>query len=99
MKKNNDEGALRWLDSVEVMEALKISYNTLLTFVHTGKLPASRLGRKLYFRADDIDLVLRRNMVLPSGRMDLSDYYAEQRQKASPAPFTPHADDEERNHK
>lgn len=60
----------RWMDAVEVCQALHTSRQTLRRWIHCGLLHPSTLGRKLYFDADEVDRILRENMITESGRLD-----------------------------
>lgn len=43
-----------WLDSQEVMELLKISPRTLVSYRQTGILKYSKMGNKIYYRLSEI---------------------------------------------
>ena len=53
-----------WLDGQNVMQALHISPRTLQTLRTNGTLPFSRLGRKLYYRKQDILKILTDNYMM-----------------------------------
>lgn len=54
----------RWLDAQDVTEQLHISPRTLQTLRSNGTLGYSRIGNKLYFRASEIEQLLRNNYVM-----------------------------------
>lgn len=60
----------RWMDAVEVCQALHTSRQTLRRWIHCGILHPSTMGRKLYFDAEEVDRILRENMIRESGRLD-----------------------------
>lgn len=45
----------KWLTSEEVCRLLKISKRTLQSYRDNGILPFSQIGRKIYYKASDID--------------------------------------------
>ncbi len=47
-----------WIDNQDVMQALHISPRTLQTLRSNGTLPYTRIGRKLYYRRQDIERLL-----------------------------------------
>lgn len=47
-----------WIDNQDVMQALHISSRTLQTLRSNGTLPYTRIGRKLYYRRQDIQRLL-----------------------------------------
>jgi hypothetical protein len=62
---SEDETPLEdWLDSQIVMQALHISPRTLQTLRTNGTLPFSRIGRKLYYRKQDILKILSDNYTM-----------------------------------
>jgi len=64
-EKPTDETPLEnWLDGQNVMQALHISPRTLQTLRTNGTLPFSRLGRKLYYRKQDILKILTDNYMM-----------------------------------
>jgi hypothetical protein len=64
-KVENGEAPLEeWLDNQEVMHALHISPRTLQTLRSNGTLPFSRIGKKLYYRYQDIIKILSDNYTL-----------------------------------
>jgi excisionase family DNA binding protein len=45
----------KWLSSEEVCHLLAISKRTLSTYRSRGILPYAQIGRKIYYKASDID--------------------------------------------
>ena len=52
------------LDGQDIMQLLHISPRTLQTLRSNGTIPHTRLGRKIYYRRQDIENILRDNYVL-----------------------------------
>ncbi|SRR5690554_3256288 len=61
-----------WIDSQEVLFALKISKRTLQSLRDRGTLPYSRINGKFYYRVADIENLLESNHSLnfKNGRHD-----------------------------
>jgi excisionase family DNA binding protein len=55
---------VKFLTRTEVARKLNISLVTLNKHVYDGKIPARRIGRRVLFRAEDIDNSLNRIMLL-----------------------------------
>ena len=51
----------KWLDNEDAARLLKISPRTLQNHRDNGTLPFSMIGGKVYYKASDIDEVLRNN--------------------------------------
>ena len=52
------------LDDQDIMQLLHISPRTLQTLRSNGTIPHTRLGRKIYYRRQDIENILRDNYVM-----------------------------------
>ena len=52
------------LDGQDIMQLLYISPRTLQTLRSNGTIPHTRLGRKIYYRRQDIENILRDNYVM-----------------------------------
>ena len=52
------------LDGQDIMQLLHISPRTLQTLRSNGTIPHTRLGRKIYYRRQDIENILRDNYVM-----------------------------------
>ena len=52
------------LDGQDIMQLLHISPRTLQTLRSNGTIPHTRLGRKIYYRRQDIENILRDNCVM-----------------------------------
>ena len=59
-----------WIDCYDVMHMLRISYRTLQTLRSNGMVPFSRLGKKIYFRRQDIQNILADNYKMNQIRYD-----------------------------
>lgn len=66
-----------WLDNYKVMTLLGISYRTLQTLRSNGMLPYSKIGRKVYYRREDVQKILADNYTMNTIRYD----YGKQRNK------------------
>jgi len=66
-----------WLDNYKVMTLLRISYRTLQTLRSNGMLPYSKIGRKVYYRREDVQKILADNYTMNTIRYD----YGKQRNK------------------
>jgi len=53
-----------WLDNQDVMQALHISLRTLQTLRTNGTLPHSRIGKKIYYRRQDLIEILSNNYTM-----------------------------------
>jgi len=53
-----------WIDGQIVMQTLKISPRTLQRLRDNGKLPYSKIGRKIFYKPSDIDRILDDNYVM-----------------------------------
>ena len=47
-----------WLDTFEAARVLKVSTRTLHNYRDYGRLPFSKIGSKIYFKASDIENLL-----------------------------------------
>ena len=57
-RKGRDRNLQKWLENQDVCEILSISKRTLQTYRDNGTLPYSRIGNKMYYKADDIKKLL-----------------------------------------
>ena len=53
-----------WIDNYDVMEMLHISKRTLQTLRSNGKVRFSKIGRKIYYRRQDIQNMLAENYTM-----------------------------------
>ncbi len=53
----------KWLSSDEVCNLLMISKRTLQNYRFQGTLPFSQVGRKIYYKASDIDEYLEAHYI------------------------------------
>lgn len=65
-----DKGLTRWLDTNDVCRQLHTCPHTLRNWVRRGLLHPSRVGRANYYSADEIDRLLRSNIIQENGRID-----------------------------
>ena len=47
-----------WVDNVELMERLHVSIRTVQTWRSAGLLPYAKVGRKLFYRREDVAKLL-----------------------------------------
>lgn len=52
-----------WLDNKQVCDLLKISSRTLQTYLDTGVLLYSQIGRKCYYKATDIEQFINQQQI------------------------------------
>jgi excisionase family DNA binding protein len=52
-----------WLTSEQICAILRISIRTLVTYRQRGILPFSQIGRKIYYKASDIEEYLERHYI------------------------------------
>jgi MerR family transcriptional regulator, repressor of the yfmOP operon len=53
----------KWLSSDEVCHLLRISKRTLQSYRDHGILPFAQIGRKIYYKASDIDEYLNQHYI------------------------------------
>lgn len=49
-----DYSLQEWMDSQEACELLNVTKRTLQTYRDTGRLPFSRIERKVYYKSQDV---------------------------------------------
>lgn len=49
-----DQFAQEWIDSYDVMKMLNISRRTLYNYMNQGKLKSSRIGKRNFFRVQEV---------------------------------------------
>jgi len=52
--RSREKGMNKWYDNQDVCMILRISPRTLQTLRDNGTLPYSQLGRKMYYKPDDV---------------------------------------------
>ena len=52
----------KWLDGADVLELLHVSTRTLQNWRDNGLIKFSKIGAKIYYRADDVESFLMENM-------------------------------------
>ena len=60
-KKHNTQLKDIWIDAQDVMQTLHISRRTLQALRDDGVIPYSRIKGKFYYKAADLDLLLKGN--------------------------------------
>ena len=55
-----DKGLKKWLDNQDVCLILNISKRTLQTYRDNGTLPYSQINHKIYYKPNDIELVMHK---------------------------------------
>lgn len=67
LNKSNENTSLsleeKWLDNQQVCKILRVSTRTLQDYRDQGVLSFSQYGKKIYYRADDIELHLENHYV------------------------------------
>lgn len=53
-----DKSLKDWLDNQDVCQILNISKRTLQTYRDNGTLPYTRIGYKMYYKADDVKSII-----------------------------------------
>lgn len=66
-----------WIDNYDVMEMLHISKRTLQTLRSNGKVRFSKIGRKIYYRRQDIQNMLADNYTM----FEIHNEYGKKREK------------------
>ena len=57
--RGNDKGLGEWLDNQDVCQMLNISPRTLQTLRDNGTLAFSQINRKMYYKHEDVESILR----------------------------------------
>jgi hypothetical protein len=55
---NGDKTLKPWLDNEDVCRTFNLSLRTLQTYRDNGTLPYTRIGNKMYYKADDLRRIL-----------------------------------------
>ena len=55
-----DKALQKWLDNQEVCEILNISKRTLQTYRDNGTLSYTQIGHKMYYRPEDVELLINK---------------------------------------
>jgi excisionase family DNA binding protein len=63
MKLQQDKTNEKWLSSEEVCYLLRISTRTLQNYRDNGVLPFAQIGRKIYYKASDIQEYLTKHYI------------------------------------
>jgi excisionase family DNA binding protein len=62
-KTQTDQMISKWLSSDEICRLLMISKRTLQTYRDQGTLPFCQVGRKIYYKASDVDEYLEAHYI------------------------------------
>ena len=57
-RQSRDKSLSEWLDNQDVCQILNISKRTLQTYRDNGTLPYTRIGDKMYYKAEEIQRVM-----------------------------------------
>lgn len=55
---NTNKELADWLDNQDVCQILNISKRTLQTYRDNGTLPHTRIGHKMYYKAEDVKEII-----------------------------------------
>jgi hypothetical protein len=55
---NGDKTLKHWLDNEDVCRTFNLSLRTLQTYRDNGTIPFTRIGNKMYYKADDLKRIL-----------------------------------------
>lgn len=66
------QGLSRWAETADICRRLHTTRRTLYRWREQGLLHPSRLGNRLYYDLDEVDAVLRSNIIQENGRLDKS---------------------------
>lgn len=69
-KQSRNKSLSEWLDNQDVCQILSISKRTLQTYRDNGTLAYTRIGYKMYYKADDV----KRIITLVAGREKVKTY-------------------------
>ena len=57
-RENGDKSLKEWLDNQDVCRTFDLSLRTLQTYRDNGTLPFTRIGNKMYYKADDLRRII-----------------------------------------
>jgi len=60
------QSGTQWLSGPEVCKILRISTRTLVNYRRRGTLPYAKIGRKIYYKLEDVEQLLERHYVKPA---------------------------------
>lgn len=60
-RKCQDKKLSKWISNVDVCELLRISPRTLQELRYKHKISYAQIGRKFYYRPEEVELVLRQS--------------------------------------
>lgn len=60
-KCNEDKSLQKWLTNEDVCGILNVSKRTLQTYRDSGKLSYSQIGYKIYYRPEDVELLIEKS--------------------------------------
>lgn len=70
LKKHDEKTQAEWLDSQDVCMLLNISKRTLQTYRDTGKISFSQISHKIYYKHEDVMLLLKAHSTNPENYKD-----------------------------
>jgi hypothetical protein len=59
-RRRGNKNLQKWLENQDVCEILNISKRTLQTYRGNGTLPFSQISRKIYYRPEDVERLIRK---------------------------------------
>lgn len=59
---SNERRMAKWLDNQDVCVILGISLRTLQTYRDNGTLPYSQIGRKMFYKPDNVEQIIQRQL-------------------------------------
>lgn len=65
-----EKGLTRWIDTNEVCRLLHTTPRSLLRWARKGLVHPSRMVNRNYYDAEEIDNLLRSNIIQPNGKVD-----------------------------
>lgn len=57
-RKSRNKNLSDWLDNQDVCQILSISKRTLQTYRDNGTLPYTRIGDKMYYKAEEVERIM-----------------------------------------
>ena len=57
-RKSRNKNLSDWLDNQDVCQMLSISKRTLQTYRDNGTLPYTRIGDKMYYKAEEVERIM-----------------------------------------
>lgn len=67
MKPVSDKARIDWVDNADLKQMLKVSTRTTQNWRDDGTIPFSKIGSKIYYRLEDVEALLKRNLWSQNG--------------------------------